>query len=249
MTIKRIGLIEMGTGFSGKDIRGDVRSVLDAIKVGKKAKLDAIIGPEFSLVDKNRIVEKPAWRYYYTDEEHNRLISLLESQSKDSKMLVIPGTMVYMDGDGNARNLLPVISDGALLHSYHKRLNGGTTSFFYDSIVGRTNPPFAAGRESNVFEYRGERIGLEVCADTGRLSYNNVKDLDLQILSSCGIQFTNHVIKEGGIFVLTDGYSKRASLSVLSAGKMDLKNPLYKNTLRYGLSVDPIYLSIYNIQP
>jgi len=70
---------------------------------------------------------------------------------------------------------------------------------------------FGVGQKKGIFNWRGLRVGLEICYDHSCKALKNdvsVGDLDLQILVSCGQTFKkdNMVIKEGGLGLSCDGY-------------------------------------------
>lgn len=207
-TVQSVSTIEDGPRFVKKCF-GDPQIVFQAIELGKKEGLDALIAPEWSLMDGNKEVRA------YDLQEKEAILAELKEHSKGSRMLIFPGTAVYYTGRG-LRNLLPVVANGKIIYKYNKKLDGGTTDFLpkgkqaaldeYDDRI--KYPTFLPGRGAGVFKYEGARIGVEVCADGGLLKCEtNAKDLDLQVFVSCGANSTRSVLKPGGVFVYADGYA------------------------------------------
>lgn len=202
MKLERLGVILMDTALYW-DIRkrengnnlyrsyGDPETVKKAIEIGKKQNLDALIGPEWSLMKCPEDVRA------YSEKERDSIIADLKKCSEGSEMLIFPGTLVYHSGD-KLKNLLPVLQDGKLVYSYHKKEDGGTWTFDPSRM-------FYPGTERNVFELGRLKIGVEICADKEKIIACNAKDLDLQVLVSAGIGITRSALKNGAVFLCSDG--------------------------------------------
>lgn len=172
---------------------GDPEIVLRAIDIGRREDLDVLIAPEWALM------KCPRRTSAYTQNGAQKIINRLLKHSKGSDMLIFPGTIVYSSPYGS-RNLLPVIKNGELIYTYHKRTDGGTSNFDAKSR-------FIQGQETGVFEHDGNRIGVEICADSGQLVQRRLwtGELDMQFFIAAGATRTESALRKGGLFFYANG--------------------------------------------
>lgn len=96
---------------------------------------------------------------------------------------------------------MPVLSNGKIVYSLTKEENGGTGSFLGKRTIRGYIP------KSRKFEFSGLSFGAEICSDAGRLRREDVKNLDVQIVSLCGQLYSPpNVLREGGVYVYSNGY-------------------------------------------
>lgn len=201
MKILRTGAVLMDTELHRVDGRvicyGKPAAITKAIDIGKREGLDALIAPEWALMD----CQKSA--HPYTREEKDSIIEDLLAHSEGSEMLIFPGTMVYYNRNAIC-NLLPIIRNGKIVYMYHKKRNGGDSVFKPDKQVD-----FRPGEEPNVFKLDGYRIGIEICADSGNLFYDTYyageDGVDLQVFVASGLSSTVNALKNGGLFFYSNG--------------------------------------------
>ena len=148
----------------------------------------------------------------YSEAEAHRVIDALKEHSKNCDTLILPGTMVSYDNKGRLSNYMPVIQNGKHLKNIYKISDGGTRFFSLFGVL-----EFAINEDecdierfvpkNNVLYADNKKIGVEICADSGRLREVGVKDLDLQVLSSCGNYTIEPAVEEGKYVVCADGAS------------------------------------------
>ena len=62
------------------------------------------------------------------------------------------------------------------------------------------------GTEVDTFELRGLKYGLEICSDSGILFAKGIRDLDIQILVSCGnVDIRMESVADEGYGIMNDG--------------------------------------------
>ncbi len=150
----------------------------------------------------------------HSKREYDKILKDILKESKDSSMLILPGTgMFYDDKSRILYNNMPVIEDGRIIKNIYK-FNDGLGSKFnlekklrlYPSETTK-NPQYSmAFGDSPIINSHHLDIGVEICADSGLLKEMKVKDLNLQVLSSCGNSSTVPVINNNGYLVIDDGF-------------------------------------------
>jgi predicted amidohydrolase len=98
----------------------------------------------------------------YSPREALKVIDALCDATKGSDMVVMPGTMMVYTQSDRLYNVMPVVSNGKLIYSVLKYVNGGSSDFALGGLK------FESGRERGaVFEHGGIKFGVEICADRG----------------------------------------------------------------------------------
>ena len=216
-----VGLIKLNTN---RPYTENPERIIEAIEKGKKKGLTLLVGPEWGLCAS---AEKPSstfsvrdymsvlsprealdyWRgnIPYSPREALKVIDALCDATKGSDMVVMPGTMMVYTQSDRLYNVMPVVSNGKLIYSVLKYVNGGSSDFALGGLK------FESGRERGaVFEHGGIKFGVEICADRGGLESKldgcDEKDKpDIQVLSSCGADKTVWAAKEDGYLLCSDG--------------------------------------------
>jgi hypothetical protein len=172
-----------------------LEKTLAVLEKSKTLGLDLIIGPEWGLMN-NNVDEKPL-----NYKKFAKLLDYIKGISKQSDTLIMPGTAVISTKSKNMYNVMPVFYRGKVIFSTIKKADGGTSFFGNERyrLVGRNYSI------ENTFQWKGLNIGIEICADSGRLYYERKNELDIQILSSCGMRDTNLSIGDNKYLICSDG--------------------------------------------
>lgn len=191
----RAGIIVENTS-AGVPQGGLVNKITDYINYYK---LDILLGPEWLFLPDKRL---------YTKAEKERTIGRIAENTKDRDTLIIPGSILWEDGD-LFYNTAPLISKGQLIGEYHKFYDGGDAGKAKDKGCVKKKH---AERVKEIFSWKGYRIGLEICADSGLLNEHMGKSndplLDLYFLVSCGLtlhELSRLPVDIGGYGLCADG--------------------------------------------
>lgn len=162
----------------------------------KDPELDILVAPEYFFY-----FGKPCTR-----EEFENDLEELVDMSSGKHTLLMPGTFMWDDGNGNVYNTLPIICDGNVILNYDKRTNGGEREILDD----RFNKTYAPGVKPGRFECKNLRMGVELCSDHSYATLRNegTDDLDLQLLVAAGkgLNWKKLALKEEGYLLRCDGY-------------------------------------------
>ncbi len=169
-------------------------------------------------------VEETGLKYFdklpmipYSEREYNKLVDSLKSHSKNSDMIIFPGTAMFYDQDKRLYNAMPVLKNGEVIKTLYKfrdglgsKFNLNNTLFLYpietQGLSGLAGLELAYGRDPRIY-MDNLKIGVEICADTDVLKKDyNINDLDIHILSSCGNTSTSSAIHKNGYLLVVDGY-------------------------------------------
>lgn len=209
-------------------------SFKQALKSALTYETDILIGPEYDFVP-----NKPL-----TIEERDSLLLELRDMSEGHNTLFLPGTYFWEDSGGLV-NTLPVYHNGDLVYLYDKVKNGG------ESISARTyGLTFKPGVLPGVISYKGLDIGLEICADHSSpsvLKQHNISDLDLEIVSSCGMNVRhNRAATHVGAYQLnSDGWYLNTNVQLNQGpGENEFERILPTKAIPLN---DNIHLHIYKI--
>ncbi len=215
--VLRVGMVRGKTG-SSKFEHYFEDAISRLIDIGG---YDILLAPEYSFLSSP----------FFTSGRKDEIMEKFAGLSSGKDMLLIPGTIVWQDentsGDksynGVLRNTSPIIYDGKVLE-YDKRDDGGE-----QNMANAFELRAEFGKESGLFEWRGYRCGIEICADHDRLRKDDINDLDLQFLIACGATpgEKNMVVREGGYFLYCDGDKPEADVKRRVGGKMKSVKPRY----------------------
>jgi len=147
-----------------------------------KYDLDIFLGPEWLFLPKDRL---------YSKSEKEDIIDELADKTKSRDTLIIPGSMMWYD-DKFFYNTAPVISGGKLIKESHKHSDGGSADLAdkrdcFKQMYMKPN--------SCLFNWRGNKSGVEICSDLGHLNEvlkrsnpSSIPEyfLDLYFFVSCG---------------------------------------------------------------
>ncbi|MGC8533388.1 MAG: hypothetical protein ACP5MV_02025 [Candidatus Parvarchaeum sp.] len=192
----KVGIIDINTN---KPRYSSLEKTLNVLEKAKKFDLDVIVGPEWSLMDNRFSNEIP-----YSYKELQKLFDRLKNATKETKELALAGTAVIYTKNRKMYNFLPAIYDGNIIFSTIKMTDGGT-SFFNNGNYELIGGDYSI---TNDFKWKGLRLGIEICADSGSLYRQGKRNLDLQLLISSGIRITSLAVKKGGYLICSDGIPK-----------------------------------------
>ncbi|EEZ92536.1 MAG: hypothetical protein BJBARM4_0898 [Candidatus Parvarchaeum acidiphilum ARMAN-4] len=164
-------------------------------------------------------VEEGFERFYevpsipYSEREYKRVLNDLTNVSKGSDMLIFPGTAMFYDEDRVLYNVMPILRDGKIVKNIYKFNDGLGSKFNLENALelypynkhDRDNYSLSYGK-TPIINFRDIKVSAEICADAGILKKYGVKDLDLQILSSCGNNSTDRIISKQGYLAIVDGF-------------------------------------------
>lgn len=192
----RAGLLEAETSLEptkpkGKERKEKIRNYLE------DPELDILMAPEYFFH-----FGKPC-----TKEEFEKGVEELVDMSRGKRALLMPGTFMWDDGDGNVYNTLPIICDGKVILSYDKMTDGGERDMLDERF---DNQRYATGEKKGTFEWENLKIGVELCSDHryAILKTGGTDDLDLQVLIAAGkgLNWKNLALKGEGYLLRCDGY-------------------------------------------
>lgn len=234
-----IGLIEGSSSIYYHNERDNekIRRFKDAIEQSLQYGLDILVGPEYAFAPNVPL----------SSNEKNTLYDYFESMTSKYETLVLPGSCVW-ESQGNYTNSMPVFVQGQCIYDYDKWFNEGE-----NSIAKHFGLKINQGNTPGVLSYKGLIVGLEICADHGKgiLEENNISDLDLHIISSCGmdIKSSKVVSRIGGYVLHTDG-SSHGQTAVFEHKLNSEKNYLEKIQLHRSVDLgNDLKLNIYHITP
>lgn len=190
-----LGLIE---GYSSYDKTKEkdftkVNRFVDAVEQALDYSLDILVGPEYNFVPNQPM----------TVDERDELFDRIGQLTEGYDTLVMPGSCFWTE-NGKLINTMPIYHNGELIATYDKMENGGEIN-----AASYYGLEFKPGKEVGLLSHKGLDIGVEICADhgSGVLYEKRVKNLDLQIVSSCGMTLlgNNDVTHIGGYQIISDG--------------------------------------------
>lgn len=137
--------------------------------------------------NENDIVISPEFSYNPWDKKldnkdtQNYLDEIID-KSKGNDCLCVPGTFLI---DKNLdKNYGYAISNGRILFEHRK-----------------------SQQPSYSFKYQGLNMGLEICGEKGILARSGIRELDLLLMTSCGIKNADTgSLKPGGAYACVDGW-------------------------------------------
>lgn len=168
-----------------------VNSYIDTVRDSLDSDLDILVGPEYIFAQGAPL----------TVEERDTLYKTLAESTEGHNTLVMPGSCFWQE-NGVIRNTMPIFHNGKLIGHYDKMSDA------LESCVAENNGlKYQRGQEPGLFSFKGLDIGVEICADYGTLYKSGVSDLDLYILSSCGISLLpyNNATHENGYRMASNG--------------------------------------------
>jgi hypothetical protein len=192
--ILNVGVLNINTANPGYS---SLEKTLSIIEKNKYSGLDILVGPEWSLMNNNVENEKP-----YSPGKFRDTLAKIKDASRYSNTLIIPGTAVIHTKENKMYNILPVVYKGQIIFSTIKKADGGTSFFDINNNYELIGEDY---KIRNTFYWKGIKIGIEICADSGTLHEQGENNLNIQILSSSGVRNTTLAIKENGYLICADG--------------------------------------------
>jgi hypothetical protein len=179
------------------EIQAPLAEILRVLK--KHPEVDIFLAPEW-------IFGAPP--HYKTEAEFRTIQAALAAATQGTSKLVVPGTIVWVDNGGRTHNTALVVCNGRTLLEYSKRSDGDDAA-----PAKQVGLHWQPGRTSGVFEWRGYKVGLEICADNRRarlrrdLAKTDLKSVDLQLLVSAGVVPKNDrlAVHQGGLIACAEG--------------------------------------------
>lgn len=176
----------------------------------------------------------------YTKDEKNDIVSSLQAATRNlPRLLVLPGSILWADNKKfmaskkDMYNTVPILSNGELVHEYHKkdasdeikadyRLRRDRLGIAKYKNFQQRKYQFKPGTASNLFSHWGMDFAIEVCADHNkkfaRKEVGDGNSVSIHCLLSAGISPSafNVALGDGGIAIHNDGSTTPASQSVKS---------------------------------
>ena len=148
----------------------------------------------------------------HSKREYDKIIKSLLRESRDSDMVIYPGTGMFYDSNKILYNHMPVIKAGRVIKNIYKFNDGLGSRFNLDNML-KLYPSQTSSSEdysrsfgdSPIIEVYGLKTAVEICADAGILKKIGIRDIDLQILSSCGNSTSQQVTNKEGYLAIVDG--------------------------------------------
>jgi hypothetical protein len=148
----------------------------------------------------------------HSKKEFEKILTAVAGASKNSGMLIYPGTAMSYDKDRILYNVMPVIKDGKVLKAVYK-FNDGLGSKFnlegslmlYPSETSKDPDYSLSYGKDPIIDFNGIKTSVEICADAGILKEHGINNLDLQVLSSCGNSSTVSAVNNRGYIAVVDG--------------------------------------------
>jgi len=185
----RLGAVKFRTTSIGCDVTTIKEAVIGAIE---SMKYDVIVAPEYTFFPFLGPMD---------EERRDKYVEDLKTATVGRDILVAPGSFIWQK-DGEMYNSAYVFNNGKVLYDYRKSNNGGD-----EDIAKRFSLEMKFGESPNSFLWDNLNIGVEICADRGRLYRDRgITELDLMLLLSCGIDTPDtNAIRPGGYAVVCDG--------------------------------------------
>ncbi len=143
------------------------------IDVAKKGKYDILVDFYNSLYTDINILSA---------EEKDSIVKKIAQETRDIDSLIILGTTLFKK-DGNLFSSNPIIYKGNSLEYFRKKIG---TDWFRVASKNGLNP--VKGKQGNVLNWKGWRIGFENCKDIGELKryllQSGQAPVDLQLISA-----------------------------------------------------------------
>lgn len=154
----------------------------------------------------------------HSKREYKNILNKLLEISKDSDMVIYPGTGMFYDKNRVLYNHMPVINKGKIIKNLYK-FNDGLGSRFnlenklrlYPSQTSKSRDYSKSFGDSPIISVFGLKTAVEICADYGMLKELGINYLDLQIMSSCGNFSEVPAVNNNGYIVLVDGIEEKKS--------------------------------------
>lgn len=237
----------MKIGMLTCDTSGYIFNPLEMVaKSLDKDNLDIFLAPEYLFRGLDNI---------YRTQDYTKNLFQLQKISKNHKnTLMFPGTILWTD-DKRLNNDAWAFDSGEMVFSYAKKKPAINEMI----LINKHNLIMNNDEDVLPLNWNNKNIGVEICLDHSfindncLLKYSGVKNLDMQILLSCGIRTSTEslIIKNNGIFMRTDGFYNESELLKKIDNKyihipfddiirIETKNPL-DNEKQIG------YLNIYEI--
>ena len=197
--------------------------------------MDIFLGPEWLFLPEERI---------YSKKEKEEIIDDIAEKTRDRDTLIIPGTIMWEDEEF-FYNTSPLISKGRLIGETYKLGNGGSKDaaitdrgckkkWHMDKFLG--NSPYQEvnfrKEHKGLFEWKGYRLGMEICCDKGYILDIREPHVDLYFLVSCGRGLEDGIgylpIELGGYGLCSDGFKKSSKQRVKRMKEGESENIPYK---------------------
>lgn len=189
----KAGLLLAKTSAQGSDA---CSILISLVKTCCQKKYHIIAAPEYSFFSHYGPLKESDVQLY---------LEALKKASCVGETLLIPGTFVWQK-DKTLFNTCFVIYQGEIIHQHNKNKWGGEAA-----IAERYGLQADLGTTPGLFEWEGLKLGIEICAEKGLLWKSGIRDLDLAVLSSCGLgestlRTSMEATRENGYGLMVDGY-------------------------------------------
>ena len=187
----KIGIVKAFTRNTGSSVDNIASSILGAVK---SQDYHIVIAPEYNFLHSTGPLSVTEMKDY---------VDQFKEASKNGT-LIIPGTFVW-ESNGEMSNTSYVFYNGEITFQYDKMNDGGELS-----IAKRHGLTPKYGSKLGTFEWEGLKLGIEICADGGKLSGRGIHDRDLLFLISCGnsiLSGSMGAVRKGGYGVVADGFA------------------------------------------
>lgn len=172
---------------------------------GSTPNKNIFVAPEYLFKDFSKVGDEK----YYSHEEKKKFKNQLLKLSKDSDLILIPGSICWKkpsktDSKIYYRNMLYIIHNGQI-QKYKKR----NPAIRYDFDFTKGNLPnqkfFKKGTDNNVIAVNGICIGVEICLDNPKKELKEPKDfekIDVQLIIADGVSDNYNLINKVGTIAL-----------------------------------------------
>lgn len=188
----KVGVLLAETSDRGSDTQTILTSLVNGCN---QRRHDLIVAPEYSFFPCSGPLKESEVQAY---------LDTLKEAGRHNRTLVIPGTFVWQK-EGKLFNTCFVLYQGEVIHEHHKNIDGGETG-----IASQYGLVAEWGTTDSLFGWEGLKLGIEICAESGLLWGSGIRNLDLLVLSSCGLDedFLTASIKavgDQGYGIIVDG--------------------------------------------
>jgi hypothetical protein len=236
----KIGLIYYSSSYELGQKRDDskIKDSYKAIRFALDEKLDVLVLPEYTFFPNEPLSEKEMDKHY----------KQMSEITVGHDTLVLPGTCVWIEKDPDnplakhyLHNTLPIFHNGEYIYTYDKMVSGGEIE-----IASYFNTRLKPGEKVGVIDYKGLKIGFEICADHDlhMLRKAGVNNLDLQIVTACGMYLLDEasVVRKGGYRILCDGFRPEVKVNHNNQG-YEYVEPTYMKKISNNTGLFVYYLT------
>jgi len=194
------------------------------IDIANKKKYDILVDYYNSLYLEERLLSL---------EEKDEIVQKIADKTKEIDSLIILGTTLFKK-DNRLFSSNPILYKGDYIEYFRKRID-----FDWTHVASKNNLIPIKGKQGNVINWKGWRIGFENCKDVGELKKyllrTGQEPVDLQLISAYnylhigGFSAEDVAVKNNGYILMYDSLRDRQGIFAFKV----YESPFLSETFRY----------------